>query len=79
MTDDLFPPTTEAQNLSRGSLKDAISPTPWRVERTNMKGWKGISIMDAEGLAIAYMVMQPHRDNEMANARAIVAAINRSE
>ena len=52
-----------------------ISPTPWSIERTNANGWKGISIKDANGHAIAYMVMQPGRDNEMANAKAIVATM----
>jgi hypothetical protein len=55
------------------------SPMPWTVERTNARGWKGISIVDANGLHIAYMVMQPAGDNEMANAKAIVDAVNASQ
>lgn len=58
------------------TIRPEISTTPWSVARTNANGWKGISILDADGLAIAYMVMQPARDNEMANAKAIVAAVN---
>lgn len=54
------------------------NPTPWRAERTNAKGWRGISIVDANGLALAYMVMQPAADNEWENAKAIVAAVNMS-
>lgn len=57
-------------------MSDTPSLTPWVVVRTNANGWKGISIHDANGMAVAYMVMQPAGDNEMANAKAIVAAVN---
>jgi hypothetical protein len=69
-------PTTQLELVARERRNDAISPTPWAVERTNANGWKGISIKDADGLFIAYMVMQPGGDNEMHNAKAIVAAVN---
>lgn len=64
--------------MSQKDRSSTISPTPWSVERTNANGWKGISIKDANGMAIAYMVMQPAGDNEMANAKAIIAAVNES-
>jgi hypothetical protein len=57
-------------------MNSSTSPLPWSVERTNANGWKGISIKDANGHAIAYMVMQPAGDNEMANAKAIINAVN---
>ena len=76
MSLDLFSPSTEPANVSQEARNVDTSPAPWRVERTNAKGWKGVSIVDANGLAVAYMVMRPDADNEMANAKAIVAAVN---
>lgn len=70
--------TTQTADLFQEAPKRDTSPTPWTVERTNANGWKGISIKDASGLHIAYMVMQLAGDNEMANAKAIVAAVNAS-
>ena len=49
---------------------------PWTVERIKGKGgYGGISIRDAEGLYVANMIFQL-RENEMANARLIVDAVN---
>lgn len=74
--DDLFPETTHPANVSRKRANDDISPRPWSIERTNKGGWKGICILDANGVNIARMVMQLEADNELANAQAIVAAVN---
>lgn len=68
--------TTHPENMAQKPRSVTTSPTPWAIERTNANGWKGVGIKDAEGLVIAYMVMQPGRDNEMANARLIVDAVN---
>lgn len=75
---EALPTTTRTRDMSHKDRIATISPMPWSVERTNANGWRGISIKDANGLAIAYMVMQPAGDNEMANAKAIIAAVNAS-
>jgi hypothetical protein len=51
----------------------------YSVERAHEEstGWKGISIKAADGTYIANMVMQLD-DSELANARMIVAALNRA-
>jgi hypothetical protein len=70
-------PTTQLELVAQERPNGDISPTPWRVERVKMKdGYRRLSILDANGHAVANLVMRPDADNEMHNARAIVAAIN---
>lgn len=54
------------------------NPRPWRVERWSdgKGGASGISILDAEGCAVANMIPQCGFDNEMANAKELVEAVN---
>ena len=51
--------------------------TPWTIERSNEKstGWRGISIVDADGLHVANLVMQLD-DSENEIAKLIVRAVN---
>ena len=58
--------------------KRTPAPTPycverWRDEKTRQSG---ISIIDANGLYIANMVMQPGAENELATAHFLVRAAN---
>jgi len=53
--------------------------TPLKVEQIHEKstGWRGVSILDAEGYAICNMVGQLD-DSEVKIARAICAAVNKA-
>ena len=61
-----------------GRAHKAASPRPWKLvsERDGATGWKGLSIVDAEGLVVANMVGDPFHDSERASARLIVEAVN---
>ena len=73
---NLFTTTTQAADTSREKRNIDASPRPWSVERWKGKhGDAGISIKDANGVFIANMVFQA-ADNEMANARLLVDAVN---
>src|SRR5690348_952637 len=55
--------------------QQAPSTSPYPATRNrDGNGWLGIGIKDAEGLYIANMVMQPGRENELANARLLAMA-----
>lgn len=56
------------------------NPTPWRIDRWRDERTKqsGVSILDRDGHVVARMVQQI-ADNEVANAQAIVAAVNTIE
>lgn len=56
---------------------DKHAAEPWSVvrERDGSTGWRGIGIKAATGF-VANMVMRPGDENEIDNARRIVACVN---